>query len=114
MIKRVLFLMLLTSIANATDILLTWTAPETRTDGSQIIKLDRYDILHSIDNIVQDDIEVQADVSFYTLVDAEKGNHSFMIRAVELGVKGELTRPINEIVDQAQIGKLIFSVQVVE
>jgi hypothetical protein len=106
--------MLLTSIANATDILLTCTAPETRNDGSQIIALDRYDILHSIDNIVQDNIEVPADVCSYTLVDAKKGNHSFMIRAVESGLQGELTRPINEIVDQAQIGKLIFSVQIVE
>jgi hypothetical protein len=114
MIKRILFLMLLTSAVNATDILLTWTKPETRSDGSQIIGIDRYDILHSVDNIVQDDIEVQADATFYTLVDATKGNHSFMIRAVESGLKGDLTRPVNEIVGQAQIGKLIFSVQVIE
>jgi len=114
MIKRILFLMLLTSVVNATDLLLTWTKPETRSDGSQIIGIDRYDILHSVDNIVQDDIEVQADATFYTLVDATKGNHSFMIRAVESGLKGDLTRPVNEIVGQAQIGKLIFSVQVIE
>jgi len=37
-----------------------------------------------------------------------------MIRAVESGLKGDLTRPVNEIVGQAQIGKLIFSVQVIE
>jgi hypothetical protein len=60
--------------AYATDIQLTWDKPEFREDGSALDTIDRYNIYYSINNVVQDTIEVEADALDYTLVDVASGS----------------------------------------
>jgi len=76
------------SILNAQSIELTWAKPELREDGTQIQSIDRFNIYHTFDNVVQDSIEISADDTSYTLSEAEEGTHIFQISAVEDGQEG--------------------------
>ena len=85
MIKRILFLMLLTSVVNATDILLSWGLPTEREDGSQIETIDRFNIYSTVNNVLQDTIEVPAGATSFQLPEVAPGNYTFQISTVELG-----------------------------
>lgn len=98
--------------AYASDIVLTWTAPEVREDGTAITSLDRYDIHHTINNVVQDSIEVEANAVDFTLADAAQGTHTFLIRAVEGGVTGKYSDPAQASIIQAQIGPITVTIEV--
>jgi hypothetical protein len=100
--------------AYATDIQLTWTAPEFREDGSALDTIDRYNIYYSIDNVVQDTIEVQADALDYTLVDVAAGSHTFQISTVEAGLEGERSDPVNVPVTTSKPIKIELTVRVID
>ncbi|MDC0637494.1 hypothetical protein OAP25_02215 [Flavobacteriaceae bacterium] len=73
----------------AQSIELTWVTPEVREDGTAIQSIDRFNIYHSIDNVIQDSIEVSATDISYTVSEAQEGIHVFQISTVELGQEGE-------------------------
>jgi hypothetical protein len=98
--------------AYASDILLTWTAPTEREDGTAIAQLDRYDIHHTVNNVVQDLIQVEANAVDFTLADAAQGTHTFLIRAVEGGVTGKYSDPAQASIIQAQIGPITVTIEV--
>ncbi len=80
--------------AIAADIELTWTSPTEKEDGSAITSIDRFNLYYSIDNVVQNAIEIQADANSYTLVDVAQGAHTFQISTVSEGLEGEASSPI--------------------
>ena len=109
--------MLLTSIANATDILLTWETPTGREDGSQIETIDRFNLYTTIDNVLQSVIEVPADSTSFQLPEVETGNYTFQISTVEFGQEGALSDPIGvPITDKiiAKASKILLTIQVIE
>ena len=100
--------------AYATDIQLTWETPTEREDGSQIDTIDRYNIYHSVDNVVQDTIEAQANSLAYTLVDVAQGSHTFQISTVEGGLEGVLSDPVNVDVTTSKPVKIELTVRVID
>jgi hypothetical protein len=129
MIKRILFLMLLTSVVNATDILLTWETPAEREDGSQIETIDRFNLYTTIDNVLQSVIEVSGDSTSFQLPQVKAGNHTFQISTVErhighldadgnvLTIEGALSDPVSvNIADEiiAKPAKFILTIQAIE
>lgn len=98
--------------AYASDIVLTWTAPEVREDGTAITSIDRYDIHHTVNNAVQDSIEVEANAIDFTLANAAQGTHTFLIRAVESGLAGKYSDPAQASIIQAQIGPITVTIEV--
>jgi hypothetical protein len=117
MIKRILFFMLLTSIASATDILLTWDLPTEREDGSKIESIDRFNLYQTIGNVLQGVVEIPAGATSFQLSEVETGIHTFAISIVELGQEGALSNPISvNVTDKviAKAGKMILTIQVVE
>jgi len=75
---------------------LTWDTPTEYEDGRSLTQIDRYVIYYSIDNVVQDPIEVPASNVDYTLVDIAQGRYIFQISTVSLGVEGLKSNPITE------------------
>jgi hypothetical protein len=100
--------------AYATDIELTWQTPTEREDGSAITAIDRFNIYHSVDNVVQEPIEVQANAINHTLVDVASGSYTFQISTVESGLEGELSDPVNVDVAQSKPVKIELTVRVVD
>ena len=105
MIKRILFLMLLTSIANATDILLTWDLPTEREDASKIEQIDRFNLYSTINNVLQDVIEVPGDATSFALPEIQTGSYTFQISTVEFGQEGTKSDPISVNVTEKVIAK---------
>jgi len=81
--------------AHATDILLTWETPTEREDGSQIQTIDRYNLYRTVNNVLQNNIEVSADAISFTIPEVQSGIHTFQISTVELGQEGALSDPIS-------------------
>lgn len=113
MIKFIL-LMLLSFVVSAADIQLTWDKPEVYEDGSALTTIDRFNIYYSIDNAVQDVIEVQADANSYTLADVAAGSHTFQISTVSEDVEGERSDPVNVPVNKSKPIKIELTVRVIE
>jgi hypothetical protein len=117
MIKRILFLMILTSVVNATDILLTWETPTGREDGSQIETIDRFNLYTTIDNVLQSVIEVPATDTSFQLPEVQTGSYTFQISTVEFGQEGALSDPISiNITDKiiAKAAKFVLTIQAIE
>ncbi|MDC0600108.1 hypothetical protein OAO65_02240 [Flavobacteriales bacterium] len=79
----------------AQSIELTWVTPTGREDGTAIQSIDRFNIYHSIDNVIQDSIEVSATDISYTVSEAQEGIHVFQISTVELGQEGEKSAAVS-------------------
>jgi hypothetical protein len=117
MIKRILFLMLLTSVVNATDILLTWETPTGREDGSQIETIDRFNLYTTIDNVLQSVIEVPATATSFQLPEVQTGSYTFQISTIEFNQEGALSDPVSvNIADEiiAKPAKFILTIQAIE
>ena len=111
---RFLFLLLFSLDAFATDIQLSWEAPTQYEDGPTLNSIDRYNIYYTIDNVVQDVIEVPATAVDYTLVDVAKGTHVFQISTVVNGTESNPSNPATVNVDDKKAMKIELTVRVVE
>jgi len=112
-----LILLLFTSMAKATDILLTWGKPAEREDGSQIQSIDRYNLYTTIDNVLQDAVEIPGNATSFQLSQVKAGNYTFQISTVEFGQEGALSDPVSlNVLDKviARASKMILTIQVVE
>jgi hypothetical protein len=94
MIKQILFLMILTSVVNATDILLTWETPTEREDGSAIETIDRFHIYQTTNDGSQNVYEADATSTSYQILDVQEGSYSFQISTVEDAHEGSKSPPI--------------------
>lgn len=111
---RFLFLTMFSVSAFATDISLTWEAPTQYEDGSTLNSIDRYNIYYTIDNVVQDVIEVPAANTDYTLVDVAKGTHVFQISTVTNGTESNPSNPATVNIDDKKAMKIELTVRVIE
>jgi len=109
--------MLLTSMASATDIVLTWDKPLEREDGSQIETIGRFNLYTTIDNVLQDVNEIPGDALSFQLSEVETGNYTFQISTVEFGQEGAKSDPISININDkiiAKAGKILLTIQVIE
>ena len=118
--------MLLTSVASATDIVLTWDKPLEREDGSQIETIGRFNLYTTIDNVLQDVNEIPGDALSFQLSEVETGNYTFQISTVErydypdkpsVYLEGSLSDPASVNITGkiiAKAGKILLTIQVVE
>lgn len=119
MIKElsVFALIMFSSIVSATDILLTWTTPEAREDGTAIQSIDRYNLYTTINNVLQDVNEISGDATGFQLSEVASGNYTFQISTVEFGNEGALSDPISVYVQDKLIAspiKIKLTIEVIE
>jgi hypothetical protein len=115
--KRIIFLMLFCSLANATDILLTWDRPTVREDGSPIEQIDSFKLYRFMNNASLPVIDIMWDATSYQLTDVEPGSYTFQISTVEFGQEGAQSDPVSVNVDEkvtARIGKIKVTIEAVE
>lgn len=111
---RFLLLLLFSVSAFATDIQLSWEAPTQYEDGSTLNQIDRYNLYYTIDNVVQDVIQVPATSTEYTLVDVAQGTHVFQISTVTNGTESELSNPVSTVISDKKPMRIQLTIQVVE
>ena len=111
---RFIFLLLFSLNAFATDILLSWEAPTQYEDGSALTQIDRFNIYYTVDNVLQDTIEVPATDTSYTLADVAKGAYVFQISTVSNGSEGEVSTPAVVNVDDKKPIKIELTVRVID
>ena len=91
---KFIFLMMLSFSAMAFD-QLTWTKAELREDGSQIEAIEKYNLYHWYENILQPVIEVDGAAVVYSDTDQRVGIHVYEIATVEAGQEGERADPVS-------------------
>ena len=120
---RFILLMLFSVHLLADEILLTWTLPEIRDNGSQIEIIDRFNIYQTVNNSSPIIFEVGAALSSFQIPDVSEGNHTFQISTVErytnsvgenYEVESELSDPITINVLPVVISKPIKMMLTVE
>ena len=109
-----LALVVLSSITAATDIQLTWSTPELREDGSTIQEIERYNLYYTVNNVLQDVIEIDASANTYTIQDIEIGTHILQISTVESGLEGELSAPVTLSTSNSKPVKILLTIEIVE
>ena len=103
--------------AYATDILLTWNLPTEREDGSQIQKIDRFNLYQTVNNVLQSTIEISGDSTSFQIPEVETGSHTFQISTVEFGQEGAKSDPVSVNVTEkiiSKAGKIVLTIQVME
>ena len=116
-ILSTLALLLFTSAALATDIQLTWDKPLEREDGTAIETIDRFNLYTTIDNVLQDVIEVSGDATGFQVLDVKAGNYTFQISTIEYGQEGALSDPVSLNIEEktiAKAGKIRLTIEVIE
>ena len=110
---KFMFLMMLSVAVSAAD-QLTWNEAELREDGSAIETIEKYNIYHWYENILQTVIEVPGDSTSYDDPDGRVGIHVYEISTVEDGQEGKRSYPISYYIkpDSAPIKILLTLEQV--
>ena len=80
-----LALLVFSTVSLAADIQLTWDIPTEREDGSTIQEIERYNLYYTVNNVLQDTIEIDALSNSYTIQNIEIGTHILQISTVESG-----------------------------
>ena len=109
-------LMLFGFVSNvyATDIQIMWNAPAEYTDGTAITEIDRFTLYYTINNAVQEPIQIAANATNYTLANVEKGTYVFQVSATSLGQEGSPSDPVT-VINSAKIpSKMVIEVRVIE
>lgn len=88
MIRIFLALLLFSTISTALPttqcIELTWTAPTEREDETPIQAIEKYNLYHSLDDILLPSLEINATATTYTTCNVPTGVHIFQITTTEL------------------------------
>ncbi len=109
-----LALLVFSSVTLATDIQLTWSTPELREDGTNIQEIERYNLYHSVNNVLQDTIEIDALSNSYTIQNIEIGSHILQISTVESGLEGDLSNPLTLSTFNSKAVKILLTVELKE
>ena len=107
-----LALLVLSSITAATDIQLTWSTPELREDGSTIQEIEKFNLYYTVNNVLQDTIEIDALSNTYTIQDIEIGTHILQISTVESGLEGELSDPVTLSTSNSKPVKILLTIEI--
>lgn len=109
-----LALLVLSSITAATDIQLTWSTPELREDGSAIQEIEKFNLYYTVNNVLQDTIQIDALSNTYTIQDIENGTHILQISTVESGLEGELSDPVTLSTSNSKPVKILLTIEILE
>lgn len=109
-----LALLVLSSITAATDIQLTWSTPELREDGSAIQEIEKFNLYYTVNNVLQDVIEIDALSNTHTLQNIEIGTHTLQISTVESGLEGDLSDPLTLSTSNSKAVKILLTVELIE
>ena len=109
-----LALLVLSSITAATDIQLTWSTPELREDGSTIQEIEKFNLYYTVNNVLQDTIQIDALSNTYTIQDVEIGTHILQICTVESGQEGALSNPIALSTSNSKAVKILLTFELAE
>ena len=90
---KFMFLMMLSVAVSAFE-QLTWDEAELREDGSNIEAIEKYNIYHWYENILQPVIEVSGDSVTYSDTDRRVGVHVYEISTAEAGQEGKKSAPV--------------------
>jgi len=109
-----LALLAFSSITAATDIQLTWSTPELREDGSAIQEIERFNLYYTVNNVLQDVVEIDALSNSYTIQNIEIGTHILQISTIEAGLEGELSDPLTLSTSNSKAVKILLTVELIE
>ena len=109
-----LALLAFSTVSLAADIQLTWDIPTEREDGSTIQEIERYNLYYTVNNVLQDVIEIDASANTYTIQDIEIGTHILQISTVESGLEGELSAPVTLSTSNSKPVKILLTIEIVE
>lgn len=93
-----LVLLVFSSITLATDIQLTWETPTEREDGTAIQEIEKYNLYHTVNDVLQSVIEVDPSDTSYTTLNAPTGIHSFVITTVTSNGESDKSNAASEYV----------------
>ena len=113
-ISLLLALLVFSTVSLAADIQLTWDIPTEREDGSTIQEIERYNLYYTVNNVLQDVIEIDASANTYTIQDIEIGTHILQISTVESGLEGELSAPVTLSTSNSKPVKILLTIEIVE
>lgn len=91
-----LALLAFSSVTLATDIQLTWLTPELREDGTNIQEIEKYNLYHSVNNVLQDVIEISSSDTSFDALNLLPGNHSYQITAIESGIESDKSNSVSK------------------
>ena len=109
-----LALLVFSSITLATDIQLTWSTPELREDGSAIQEIEKFNLYYTVNNVIQDTIQIDALSNTYTIQDVEIGTHILQISTVESGLEGDLSNPVALSTSNSKAVKILLTIELIE
>lgn len=105
-----LALLVLSSITLAADIQLTWDTPTEREDGSTIQEIERYNLYYTLNNVLQDTIQIDALSNTYTIQDIEVGTHIIQISTVADSLESKLSDSKTIILSDSKPVKILVTV----
>ena len=109
-----LALLAFSTVSLAADIQLTWDIPTEREDGSTIQEIEQFNLYYTVNNVLQDTIQIDALSNTYTLQDVEIGTHILQISTVESGQEGDLSNPITLSTSNSKAVKIMLTVELIE
>ena len=113
-ISLLLALLVFSTVSLAADIQLTWDIPTEREDGSTIQEIERYNLYYTVNNVLQDVIEIDASANTYTIQDIEIGTHILQISTVESGLEGDLSNPVALSTSNSKAVKILLTIELIE
>ena len=112
--SSIILLLLFSTVSTAADIQLTWGTPTEREDGTAIQEIQGYNLYYTLNNVLQDVIEVDASANSYTIQNISTGNHTIQISTVEAGSEGDLSDPVTVSTSTSKPVKILLTVEIVE
>lgn len=98
--KKLLPLLLLVAFqASAADLLIEWTAPTEREDGTSLApsEIESFILRHTANDVVQDLVVLEGTARSHTLRNLENGTHVFQI-STTAGTPGEFSDPVTDVI----------------
>lgn len=109
-----LALLVLSTISVATDLKLNWVKPELNQDGTAIQEIEKHNLYYTINNVLQDIIEVSALSDSYTIQNIKAGTHTLQVSTVADGTESELSTPKTVILSNSKPVKIHLTVEIIE
>ena len=112
--KSSIVLLLFSTVSTAADIQLTWSTANDREDGTPIQEIEKYNLYYTLNNVLQDVIEVDALANTYLIQNISTGNHTIQISTVEAGIEGDLSDPVTVSTSTSKPVKILLTVEIIE
>ena len=112
--SSIILLLLFSTVSTAADIQLTWGTPTEREDGTAIQEIQGYNLYYTLNNVLQDVIEVDALANSYLIQNISTGIHTFQISATEAGQEGQISNPYTLSTSTEKTVKILLTLELIE